>query len=256
MGKGFKHGPGGVNLLNFKIVDGTEAPTRPQMNMIWVNTDVKISDWYFGNTAPDAPADAMVWFQTGDASIVSFNCLKKHGITLYPLNAYQYLSGLWVRKAASIWMNGWKEWFDGVLYNAGDLCEYITGGWEDAWERDSDSDVRGHVDINDDGAIHIYSDSGDAYQFAKTVKKINITGFSRLVIDVGWCSGSGSQRFGLSRGEEWTGSDCMLVHASIDDNTGERTLDISEVEDGDYYVCLYTSGTYSNMKVSGVRLKV
>ena len=46
MAKGFKHGAGGARL-NFRVVGGTTAPDNPNENTIWVNTDVKITGWYF-----------------------------------------------------------------------------------------------------------------------------------------------------------------------------------------------------------------
>lgn len=51
MGHGFKHGASGAPL-NFKIVGGTTEPTNPKENMIWVNTDQKITGWNFRATDP------------------------------------------------------------------------------------------------------------------------------------------------------------------------------------------------------------
>lgn len=51
MGHGFKHGASGVPL-NFKIVGGTTEPTNPKENMIWVNTDQKITEWAFAAENP------------------------------------------------------------------------------------------------------------------------------------------------------------------------------------------------------------
>lgn len=51
MGHGFKHGASGAPL-NFKVVGGTTEPTNPKENMIWVNTDQKITEWAFAVENP------------------------------------------------------------------------------------------------------------------------------------------------------------------------------------------------------------
>jgi len=51
MGKGFKHGSGGGNPLNFKVVGGMQ-PENPKENTIWVNTDVDIPEWIFASENP------------------------------------------------------------------------------------------------------------------------------------------------------------------------------------------------------------
>ena len=50
MGHGFKHGASGTPL-NFKVV-GNPQPTNPKKNMIWVNTDKKITEWVFAAENP------------------------------------------------------------------------------------------------------------------------------------------------------------------------------------------------------------
>lgn len=46
MAKGFKHGAGGGNPLNFKVV-GNPQPNNPKENTIWIDTDVPITGWQF-----------------------------------------------------------------------------------------------------------------------------------------------------------------------------------------------------------------
>ena len=52
MGSVALHGFGSGAPLNFKIVGGTTEPTNPKENMIWVNTDQKITGWNFSATDP------------------------------------------------------------------------------------------------------------------------------------------------------------------------------------------------------------
>ncbi len=130
MGNVFLHGKGGGSAgLNFKIVGGTATPSNPKENDIWVNTDVKITDWVFSATQP-ASATGRVWISVGTSSTVEFNALKKNGIQVYPISAKQYVSGKWVDKTAKSYQNGaWRDWWDGYLYDYGDKNETITGGW-------------------------------------------------------------------------------------------------------------------------------
>lgn len=111
-------GGGGVGL-NFTVVGGTVQPTNPSENTIWVNTNVSITDYYFGVTAPPTPAEGMVWFATGTRSPVAVNVLKKNGIWIYPASCQQYISGSWVSKTAKTYKGGaWVEWLY-WLYDTG-----------------------------------------------------------------------------------------------------------------------------------------
>lgn len=120
--------------LNFKVVGGTTAPGSPTENTIWVNTSVAIPSWAFSAEEPGSPVAGMVWISTGTSSTVAFNALKKNAIQVYPATVKQYVSGAWVAGDAEIYQGGeWKSMIT-YLYNNGDECETITGGWDnDDW---------------------------------------------------------------------------------------------------------------------------
>lgn len=126
-------GGGSGGGLNFKVV-GNPQPTNPKENTIWLNTDVDITSWIFNANEPTEFEEGMVWFPTGASSPVEFNALKKNGIQVYPLAAKQYVSGALVDVTAQSYQNGaWVDWFT-YLYNYGDECTAITGGWQGrAW---------------------------------------------------------------------------------------------------------------------------
>lgn len=122
---------GGGVPLNFKVVDNTTKTANPPQNTIWVNTDTPITRWYFSAAQPEGMEDGAVWFLTGVSSFAEFNALKKNGILVYPLKANQYISGALVDKTAKSYQNGeWVDWWDGTIYNYGNLYEHITGGWK------------------------------------------------------------------------------------------------------------------------------
>lgn len=167
MGKGFKSGAGGGNPLNFKVIDGTTEPANPKKNWIWVNTDKKITGHYFSATQPENMAEGEVWFSVGASSPVAFNALKKNDIQVYPLSAKQFVSGALVDKTAKTYDG--EKWVDWVrfLYNNGDECTDITGGWETiskpfAYEADNAEihktkeavDLTGFNTLRFEGVIH------------------------------------------------------------------------------------------------------
>jgi hypothetical protein len=75
-------------------------------------------------------ATGQVWFPTGTSSPVAFSATKKNSIMVYPLSAKQCVGGTWVDKTAKSWQGGkWVDWIT-YLYNMGNECTDITGGWK------------------------------------------------------------------------------------------------------------------------------
>jgi hypothetical protein len=131
LGKGFKHGGGGSNPLNFRVVGGTAQPTVPRENDIWVNTNAEITGWAFSATEPENPTEGMVWIEIGNSSPASFNALKKNTAMMYPIAAHQYVGGAWAGVTGQTYRNGaWVAWVSTVyLFVNGDTCDAVTGGW-------------------------------------------------------------------------------------------------------------------------------
>lgn len=123
---------GGGSSLNFKVIavaSESALPSSAAENTIAVITTTAITSYVFSSSAPTSPAEGMVWFATGTASTVGFNAVKKNGLWVYPTGCQQYVSGTWVTKTAKTYKSGaWVEWRL-YLYNAGDECTDITGGW-------------------------------------------------------------------------------------------------------------------------------
>lgn len=121
-------GSGGARL-NYRLLGGLEAPAVPAVNDIWIITDVDITGHVFNAKTPADAAEGMVWICTGTSGHVAFDVLKKNSIMVYPLSAKQYINGAWVTRAARIYQeNKWVEWVT-YLYNEGDDCYALTGGW-------------------------------------------------------------------------------------------------------------------------------
>ena len=130
MAKGFRHGAGGSNPLNFKVV-GNPKPTAPKDNTVWVDTGTPITGYVFSVEAPANPFPGMIWISTGKASNVKFNALKKEELNVYPSISKQYLDGVWYDMYSMVYVNGaWTETIpEGALYWKGDERTDITGGW-------------------------------------------------------------------------------------------------------------------------------
>lgn len=129
-------GGGGGGGLNFSVkayASVEELPSAEKENTIAVIAD-EINGWIFSATEPTSPSEWMVWFPTGTSSAVNFNALKKNGIEVYPQSAKQYISSEWVQIDAYMYQGGELVQFSSVvtdvyLYNSGDPCDAVTGGW-------------------------------------------------------------------------------------------------------------------------------
>ena len=123
--------PSGADL-NFEIVGGTEQPTNPKENTIWVKTGTGFPEWGFDTETPVSPEDGVVWFLLNDKTGVKFNALKENSVFVCPSAALQYVSGAWVEiEEAFIYQNGvWNKLSSVVkLFDNGDQCTDKTGGW-------------------------------------------------------------------------------------------------------------------------------
>lgn len=165
----FKQGGAG---LNFKIVGGTAQPASPKENTIWINTDMSIPKWEISFSRPQASVAGQVWLVAGAESDISFNTLKKNGITVKIIAAEQW--------------NG-TEWVDVVVKG------YINGGW-----KDSDIYVfsashginRGTWQINNDGTVSVSESevlvqtNEYTYGYAVCSEGIDVTNFNTVVFNV------------------------------------------------------------------------
>lgn len=231
-------GGGGSSPLNFKIVAyATEeelAAAQPKENTIGVVTTTPINGWSFNATEPTELMEGMVWFTTGTSSSVAFNAFKKNDIQVYPISAKQYVSGVWVDKTAKSYQNGeWVEWAV-YLYNEGDRCVDITGGWEAKanMKLNGGTNKPANVTFN---STNITTKLGSVC-IANTVNKINVTPYSTLNFYVDVQANTISDVYGIiaNYGDIYKDCAACLINS---EQTGLQTIsiDISNVE-GEYYV--------------------
>ena len=113
------NGGGGIALKIIRAASALTLPATAAANTIAVITETEITGWVFSVSAPETPAEGMVWFAIGNNSPVAFNAIKKNGLWVYPSSCQQYVSGSWVSKTAKTYKGGaWKDWLY-WLYDTG-----------------------------------------------------------------------------------------------------------------------------------------
>lgn len=121
------NGGGGIALKIIRAASVLTLPATAAANTIAVITETEITGWVFSVSAPETPAEGMVWFATGTRSPVAVNVLKKNGIWIYPASCQQYISGSWVSKTAKTYKGGaWVD-FNLYLYDRGQDYPDLTG---------------------------------------------------------------------------------------------------------------------------------
>lgn len=158
-----------INLqsLNFEVV-GNPKPQNPKENTVWVNTDVAIPNWTLSATEPSSGDEGMVCIRTGKASKFAFNALTKNGLMVYPIVAYQNISGAFKRVSAEIWQAGkWQSLLtDTAFYENGEFNVEVFG------------DPTGTTNV---GGVVMHWVNGYG---ATATKLFNVAGFDRIEIDV------------------------------------------------------------------------
>lgn len=170
MAKGFKHGAGGVSLLNLKVI-GNPQPQTASENTIWVDTDTPVTCWEFSITEPATAAEGMVWFQLDASSAAPINALKKNAIRLCPILAKQYIGGAWAEKNAQCWQGG--EW---VEIKSPKFWIVKNGVETAALNSYSDGTV---TKATTDGLLHIQA-RGDGFHSAYLM--VDLTNYKNMVI--------------------------------------------------------------------------
>ena len=217
------YGFGGDNTLNFKIVGGIAEPFYPKENTIWVLTENEINGWIFSAKEPETKTEGMVWICTGTSSPVEFNALKNNGVQVYPISAKQYIDGAWVSKTAKSYQNGsWKD-FIAYLYNAGDECTDITGGWvTESYGSTPSKTIAGDV------MQFVTLGNPWEYSILKTQNQIDLTSYKTLHFKISYdlhCASGSKHEVGVFD----SGRNFLASQQIKRDTAGTYSVDISGV---------------------------
>ena len=224
-------GSGGA-ALNFKIVPGLNQPSDPKENTIWVKTE-KITSWFLSPEAPADPEEGMVWIQTGATGPVALSVLKKGNVYVYPRTANQYIGGAWIRLVAMSYQDKqWVKWIT-YLYNSGDECTDISGGWDFIAGRDVS--IGSYTENNDSITLKSSNSSGKRSIQATTKNKIDLSGKSFIKVNITAISRSSSAylwfKYGTTK-EMANGISRLSISA-----VGEHGISLENVS-GSYYIGL------------------
>lgn len=254
MAKGFKHGAGGMDNLNFRVVAyGTEEEllaSAPKENTIGIVTDQKITSWELSVLEPETGVEGQVWISLGDRSVAKFNGLKKNAVILFPLSAKQYRSGIWEEVDAKSFLRGsWRDWWDGNLYHQGNSCEAITGGWKAYAYKTygSGSTVYAPTATFNTDSLKVYMAKPSSGYRAGALfieNAIDLSNYTKLKIHVTTLTGltTGVVNLGLSATKE---NNFAQTAAKEITDVGVYTLDLTGIS-GSFYVHVSIGGLASS----------
>ena len=173
---------GGGAGLNFavKAYASEEAllAAAPAENTIGVITSTPITSYIFSAEEPSPAVAGQLWITVGTSSQVAFNALKKNAIQVYPTSAKQYIDGAWADVPCKSYQGGaWADWWNGELYDSGNIYEDVTGGWT------SDETAQIPTITYNAATMEIKASVSGYNRKVRTGKKIDMGMWSSLVFD-------------------------------------------------------------------------
>lgn len=217
-------GAGGAELV---IVGGTTSPEKATHNTIWINTNKEITSYALTATEPTNPVEGMAWVIIGKSGAVKMaSPVGGDWITVYPLSAKQYVNGAWADVEAKSYQNGvWVDWIT-YLYNFGNNCAAITGGWS---LKQSAYDGINFVE-NNGGGIMIFQRGATSEGIAGTNNPIDMSGYTKLCINMA-TTGNGPFLIGVMPSYD---SLVFYAYKQYETETGYHVaeIDISNIDYG------------------------
>lgn len=194
MGKCFLFGNGGAVSFNYAVkayASFDDLPETAKWNTIAIETGVAITSYIFCNAEPAEPVEGMVLLRTADSGSISINALKKNGLIIFLASAHQYINGAWEDKPMKVYQGAWLETIP-YLYNLGDECESLTGGWKArAWAKDGSS-VSAKAPTLTRGEDYIQASIGSGSGVMETTQDVDLTPYATLYLDYESFLGSGT----------------------------------------------------------------
>ena len=242
--------------MNFVVVGGAEQPSNPKENTIWVKTETAIPEYVLSPFSQTKVLEGRVWIQTASAGDVVFDAIKENILTVIIVKAYQCVKGVYKPVTASIYQSEkWTQFSSETryLYNAGDECTDITGGWQAYAYRSANSQSTAQAPtVNKYAAsMKISMDMGSSTYYGGalfTENSIDMSGYTKLVIDVYAITGQLKFRVAAAKENGYTIAAGKVVSA-----TGETSIDISSLSSG--YIALAIEGASCSVQFRQVRLE-
>ena len=189
---------GGGYGLFLRVLGGTSQPTTPREGTIWVNTSALKPDYILSATQPGSPASGLVWIKLGSdgvslpvdkkgtLAITLAGCAVYNGRTWDNVDAWVYTGGKWVQFSFTIV----------YLYNKGDLCTDITGGWKaTAWPFNAGEDGRAPTVDYKDTYVNLSINGGRKNYSGvfEPINKIDLTGVKTILFKLNSVSSTSTQ---------------------------------------------------------------
>lgn len=202
MGACFLYGNGGsIDNLKFCVYSATSLPSSGKENDVCIITSTPIPCWEVG--AVDNPTwsmdDGFVYLTCDSSDASQPNLLRKNALYLKLMRCWQYGKGTWSTKDAYQYRNGaWVQFSSTIvyLYNKGDLCTDITGGWKaTAWPFASNEYGRAPtVDYKDTYVNLSINGGGNNYcGVFEPINKIDLTGVKTILFKLNSVSSTSTQ---------------------------------------------------------------
>ena len=233
-------GGGGLNFAVKAYASESTLPATAKENTIAVITETAIASWIVDVKEPENPAAGMVWIEVGTESEVAFNLMKKNAIYIYPASVKQYAGSTWADVDAFIYQGGsWAQFSqivtDVYLFNNGDTCDAVTGGWGAVdGGAVSDSALGISVYYSAKGA-QVYTKAGVDLTKFNTLRVLSGTYHTSTVFGIMSKAPSGAS------GSYNTNNGQCSARGTISAANKEFTLDISQYS-GPHYIWIGNSG--------------
>lgn len=253
---------GGFDRLKLRVLYGTQTPSNPQENDIYVKTGIAIPSWEFSETENPtwSMSKGFVYFTSTYVSgydqrqNTGLNFLKKNTIYTNLLGCYQYDGSSWHRMDAYIYHSGWKKFsstWDGTLYYNGNQYTDHTGGWMVRLKGASGGTLT--------PSLHGYAEGTVTMT---TLGKVDLTSFSKLnFTGYGWEESSGGRdkvhcivdTAQINPSSNSFPSGAARLDFSGNETSGTYALDISSLS-GSYYVGFYAVRNENKIHIEKVWL--
>ena len=180
---GTNSGGGGLNL---RIVDGNTQPPSPVENLIWINTETRIPNWYWQADEPTEKETGTLWI---GSSSVSSNVLSllRHNVLEVGIGTIRQWNGTeWEIVGGKVYYDGtWHNFqtfvYDGSIGDAEQNFNHDVGGYP--W-RTSASVVGGSISTAADSFTGRFNTSagGAGHGVVYSNEKIDFTDVSKAKI--------------------------------------------------------------------------
>lgn len=200
-----------------------------------------------------------VWIQTdANKNAGSFDAITDNNvININPICCWQYVDGELVSKSAKSYINGaWTGWYT-YLYNQGDTCADVTGGWEAQKDNSKTTPRAPTITFNATTmTASIYHNGMSNYWggVVRTKNGIDLTNYTKLTCVTTYADG---YQYLMIDEVDQTGFEVYKARTTLS-SAGKYSIDISSIN-GVYDVMIYiynnSGGWTSKATVSQIYLE-